>query len=180
VFGYQVVRVSQWSLHELVANHTVFDLAKFVAIFAHVPLEKLTVPYYACGALVMGMAFFGKLWKMPVANQLLAVTAFMVMLPPISYFYTLVHLYAPLLVLVFVAIRADKAGVQVWGLKLTLLLFVPLLASFMLFTFPHLYLFGGLVQALVLVALFLCALRYPFEGSYARRAKEGLASEAEK
>ena len=47
---------------------------------------------------------------MPVANQLLALTAFMVMLPPISYFYTLVHLYAPWVVLVFVAIRAGRRG----------------------------------------------------------------------
>ena len=48
---------------------------------------------------------------MPAANQLLALTAFMVAFPPISYFYTLVHLYAPLTVLVFLAVRAEKAGV---------------------------------------------------------------------
>ena len=47
---------------------------------------------------------------MPQSNQLLAVTAFMVMFPPVSYFHTLVHLYAPLLVLLFVAIRAERVG----------------------------------------------------------------------
>jgi len=110
---------------------------------------------------VMGLAFFGKLWKMPVANQLLAVTAFMVMLPPVSYFYSLVHLYAPWLVLVFVAIHAQKAGVDAQGLKLTMLLFVGLFASFMLFSFPRVYLYGGLVQGGMLAMLFLCALQYP-------------------
>jgi Glycosyltransferase family 87 len=163
VFGYQGARVSQWTLHELMANHTVFGLAKFGAMVSGVPLAKLTLPYYACGALVMALAFFGRLWRMPVANQLIAVTAFMVMLPPVSYFYTLVHLYAPWLVLVFVAIRADRKGVRLPGLKLTMLLFLPLFASFMLFSFPRVMLFGGLVQAGVLVALFLCALEYPFE-----------------
>jgi len=162
VFGYQGARVSQWTLHELTANHSLFSLAKLAALIAGLPLATLTLPYYACGAMVMGWAFFARLWKMPVANQLLAVTAFMVVLPPISYFYTLVHLYAPWLVLVFVAIRADRAGVRVPGLKLTVLLFVPLFASFMLFTYPRVLLFGGLVQAGLLVTLFLCALQFPF------------------
>lgn len=163
VFGYQGVRVSQWSLHELLANHSVFGLAKFAAMVTHVPLAKLTLPYYACGALVMGLAFFGKLWKMPVANQILAVTAFMVMLPPVSYFYTLVHLYAPLVVLMFVAIRAERVGVRVEGLRLTTLLFLPLLATFMLFSFPRVLLFGGLIQGGMLVWLFICALQFPFD-----------------
>jgi hypothetical protein len=162
VFAYQGARVSEWQLHELMANHTVFNLVKFGAMVTHMPLARLTLPYYACGALVMGWAFFGRLWRMPVANQLLAVTAFMVMLPPVSYFYTLVHLYAPLLVLVFVSIRAERAGVRVPGLKLTMLLFVPLLGSFMLFTFPRVFLFGGLIQGAMLVWLFGCAVRFPF------------------
>jgi hypothetical protein len=161
-FGYQDVRVAQWTLHEVAANHSVFGWAKFAAMVAHMPLERLTLPYYALGALVLGAAFFGRLWRMPVANQLLALTAFMVMLPPVSYFYTLVHLYAPWLMLVLVAIQAKRAGVQVPGLKLTMLLFVPLFASFMLFTYPRVFLFGGLVQACLLVVLFGCALRFPF------------------
>lgn len=161
VFGYQGKRVEQFSLHELMANHSMFGWAKFAAMVAHVPLAKMTLPYYACGALVFGLAFFGRLWKMPVANQVLAVTAFMLMLPPVSYFYTLVHLYAPLAVLVFVAVRAARAGVEIEGLRLTLFLFLPLLASFMLFTFPRVMLYGGLVQALLLAALFGCAVRFP-------------------
>jgi hypothetical protein len=162
VFGYQGKRVAQWTLHELAANHSVFGWAKFAAMVARVPLEMLTLPYYAFGALVLAGAFFGRLWRMPAANQVLALTAFMVMLPPVSYFYTLVHLYAPWLMLVLVAIRAERAGVQVRGLTLTMLLFVPLFASFMLFTFPRVLLFGGLVQACLLMVLFGCAVRFPF------------------
>jgi hypothetical protein len=99
---------------------------------------------------------------MPVANQLLAVSVFMVLLPPISYYHALVHLYAPLLMLMFLAIRAERAGVRVQGLELTVMLFVPLFASFTLFTFPSFFLFDGLVQAVLLVVLFGCALRFPF------------------
>jgi hypothetical protein len=162
VFRYQGIRMGEWSLHELVANHSVFGLAKLMAMAVGLPLARLTLPYYACGAALMGWAFFARLWRMPMANQLLALTAFMVALPPISYFYSLVHLYAAWVVLVFVAIRAEKAGARVKGLKAVMLLLVGLFASFMLFTFPRVGLFGGLVQAFLLVWLWVCAVEFPF------------------
>jgi hypothetical protein len=168
VFRYQDVRVGQWTLHELAANHSAMGLVKVAAMVADVPLERLTLPYYAFGAAVFAWAFFARLWRMPVANQLLAVAVFMVILPPISYFYTLVHLYAAWVVLVFVAIRAETAGldgarVRVPGLTAAMLLLVPIFVSFMLFTFPRVLLFGGLVQAGLLMAVFACALRFPFD-----------------
>jgi hypothetical protein len=105
---------------------------------------------------------------MPVANQLLGASVFMLTLPTISYFHSLVNLYAPLLVLFFVAIYADRAGVRVAGLSTAILLFVPLFASFQLFTFPTVFLYCGLLQAIVLVILFLCAVQYPFSESASR------------
>jgi Glycosyltransferase family 87 len=162
VFRYQGIRVGEWTLHELAANHSVFGLVKSAAMILGLPLAKLTLPYYACGAVLLGWAFFARLWRMPAANQLLALTAFMVALPPISYFYSLAHLYAAWVVLAFVAIRAEQAKAPVPGLQTVMLLFVALFASFMLFTFPRVLLFGGLVQACVLVVLFGCALRFPF------------------
>jgi hypothetical protein len=162
VFGYQGLRASEWSQSELVANHSVFGLVKLVAMIAGVPPARLTLPYYVFGAVAMGLTFFGRLWKMPVANQLLAVTVFMVMFPPVTYYHTLLHLYAPFVALVFVAIRAERAGVSIAGLRGTVMLFVPLFASYTLYTFPRVLLFGGLVQACLLLLLFLCALQYPF------------------
>lgn len=168
VFGYQGVRAAEWSLRELVANHSLINLVKMGALILQFPVANFTLPYYACGALLMGTAFFGKLWKMPVANQLLAVSTFMVMFPPISYYHALVHMYAPLLVLMFLAIRAGQANIHVQGLTLTVMLFVPLFASFTLLTFPRVLLFAGVVQGLVLGMLFLCALQYPFADPRAR------------
>lgn len=165
VFGYQGFRMGEWSLRELVANHSLIGLAKIAAMIVRFPMAKLTLPYYACGALVMGMVFFGRLWKMPVANQLLAVSTFMVMFPPISYYHSLVNMYAPLVVLGWVAIRAQQAGTCVRGLQGAILLFVPLFVPFTLLTFPTAILFCGLVQSVVLLALFFCALEYPFEVS---------------
>ncbi len=169
VFGYQGQRMSEWTLRELVANHSAINLAKMVAMMTGFPLAHLTLPYYALGAAVLAWAFFGKLWKMPAANQLLALSVFMVALPPISYYHTLVHLYAPLAVLFGVSLQAAGAGVTVPGLKKTILLFAPLFLPFTVMTFPQVILFSGLIQAIVLVVLFGCALAYRFEVTEVRR-----------
>lgn len=175
VFGYQGKRVSEWTLQEIVTNHSMFGWAKLAATVAGLPMSKLMLPYYIVGALIFAVFFFGRIIKMPVANQLLAVTSFMIMFPPVSYFYTLVHLIAPWLVLVFLAIRAERMGVRIRGLNATILLFLPMFACFMLFTFPTIYLYGGLVHAAVLAALFLSSATYPFAlpaetGDAAKRA----------
>ena len=46
--------------------------------------------------------------------------------------------------------------------NLTMLLFVPIFASYMLFTFPRVFLFGGLIQGCLILWLFGCALCFPF------------------
>jgi hypothetical protein len=162
VFGYQQFRGAELSTREMNANHSLFLLVKFAAAVLGISALTLFKPYYVCGGLLFLAVFFGRLRKMPVANQLLAASILMVTLPTISYFHTLVNLYAPLLVLFFVAIRAERAGVKIAGLSTTILLFVPLFASFQLFTFPSVFLFCGVVQAVLLLLLFLYAVQYPF------------------
>jgi hypothetical protein len=111
---------------------------------------------------VFAVMFFGRLRRMPRANQLLAVSVFMVTLPPVSYFYALVHLYAVWVVLVFLVVRAEQDGVRVRGLHAAILLFVPLFGSFTLLTWRGVWMFGGLVQACLLMVLFVLATRFPF------------------
>ncbi|HXE07921.1 MAG TPA: glycosyltransferase family 87 protein [Acidobacteriaceae bacterium] len=163
VFGYQGQRMGEWTLRELVANHSAINLAKMVAMMTRFPLDHLTLPYFALGAAILAWAFFGRLWKMPEANQLLALSVFMVTFPSISYYHTLVHLYAPLAVLFGVSLEAARRGVIVQGLKKTILLFVPLSLAFTVMTFPQVILFSGLIQAVVLIVLFGCAVTYRFE-----------------
>jgi hypothetical protein len=162
VFGYQQLRAAELTTRELNANHSWFLLVKLTAAISGMSAVKLVKSYYVCGGLIFVAVFFGRLRKMPVANQLLGASVFMLTLPTISYFHTLVNLYAPLLVLFFVAIRADRAGVRVAGLPTAILLFVPLFASFQLFTFPTVFLFCGLLQAILLLVLFIYSVQYPF------------------
>jgi hypothetical protein len=178
VFGYQNVRTSELSVHEFSANHSAFVPVRFVALVMGGSNGSLTKLYYLFGGLVFVALFFGKVRKMPVTNQVLVVTAFMVMLPPISYFYTLVHLYAPFLMLMFLAIRAERAGVRIAGLNGTILLFVPIFAAFTIFTYPRALLFGGLIQALLLVSLFISAVQFPFSIEVATRVEEKILPKA--
>ena len=163
VFGYQQLRAAELSTRELNANHSWFLLVKFAAVVFGTSALALVKLYYVFGGSLFLVVFFVRLRKMPIANQLLGVSIFMLSLPTISYFHTLVNLYAPLLVLFFLAIRAERAGVRIEGLSTAILLFLPLFASFQLFTFPTVFLFCGVVQAVVLVVLFLYAVQYPFE-----------------
>jgi hypothetical protein len=163
IFGYQGSRVAEWSLNELVANHSLMNLAKLAALVANYPMNRVSIPYYAGGAVFLGVVMTTRPWKLPAANQLLAVSSFMVMFPPISYYHTLIHMYAPLVVLGWVAVGAARAHVEVPGLRNTMLLFVPLFVPFPLLMFRGAFIFCGMVQSMVLLVLFLCAVQYRFE-----------------
>jgi hypothetical protein len=173
VFGYEGNRAVEWTLRELVANHTAFNLVKCAAMIFGIPLTHLTLPYYAAGGVALAWAFFGRLWKMPAANQLLALSAFMAALPTISYYHALVHMYAALAVLCGISMQAARGGVVVPGLKRTMLLFVPLFAAFTTLTFPRALIFCGVVQAMALIALFGCAMTYRFEMKPAEASGSG-------
>jgi hypothetical protein len=162
VVGYQNFRASELTVHEFAANHSAFIPVRFLASIMGGATGALTNIYYLFGGLIFVALFFGMVRKLPLPNQVLVVTTFMVLLPPISYFYTLVHLYAPFMMLVFLAVRAERAGVRVRGLTGTILLFVPIFAAFMIFTYPRVLLFGGLIQSLMLMCLFLRAVQFPF------------------
>ena len=163
VFGYQGIRVNEWTMNTVATNHSAFTLVKFFALVAGHGFGGLTLPYYAVGSLLALALFFGRLRTMPVTNQILGLSVVMVALPTVSYFHTLTHMYAPWLMLVFVAIRAERAGRSVPGLAGAMACFIPLFVSYTLFTFRAVGLFGGIIQALALLFLLLYALQYPFE-----------------
>ena len=163
-------------MHELAANHSLFVWAKFAAAAARFPVGSVGTTYFLCGAVLFVAVYFGKVRKLPVANQVLFVTLFMVMFPPISYFYTLTHLYAPWALLVMLAVRTERGDVRLAGLRGTILWFLPVFAAFTLFTFRHALLFGGLIQSAVMVFLGLGALTFRFEETEACEGrKDGLA-----
>jgi hypothetical protein len=162
VAGYQGVRTAMWNLHELAANHSAFEWFKLIGGALPVSAQSLSKLYIVCGGLAFALAYFGRARRMPLLNQLLVVIPFMVLLPPVSYYYTLTNLYAPWVALAYLAIRAKGLGVEVRGLRSTILLFVPVFAAFSIFTFRKVLLFGGLIQSLVMVCILIAALQHAF------------------
>ena len=94
-------------------------------------------------------------------NQFIALTICMVLLPYISFEYTLVHLYtvfAALLIFLVQDVVPGRVLLPVAGLRRMMLCFAVLISYIAAL---GLYRFGGQVKGLVLVALLVVTLRMP-------------------
>jgi hypothetical protein len=100
---------------------------------------------------------------MPPINQVLFLTIASIILPPMSYDYTLLHLYTPWVMLVFFAVALWRNNLpNPKGLWPAFLCFIVLLSPQ-----NEIILHGerleGQIKCLALVALAVIALRFPFK-----------------
>jgi Glycosyltransferase family 87 len=120
-----------------------------------------TMPYLLIAATVALLAFFLRAWRLPITNQVIFFYAAMVALPPTSYDYTLMHLYAPWAMLVVVALRTSNAGRTLPGLR-TCFLCCAVLFSSQIFLYFRVWIHpNGIFKSMALVALIVSALRHP-------------------
>jgi hypothetical protein len=87
---------------------------------------------YAVVAAICGFyLFFTRIRKLPVVNQILCLSVAAILLPPTSYDYTLLHLYAPFVLLVFVLLEQTMKGSDktLPGIPLAFALFAFLLSA---------------------------------------------------
>jgi hypothetical protein len=160
--AYGSARTQQWTLHEFAANHSLMEWFKVVVRIANLHPANLSHLYLVCGAVLLVTVQLLRGRRLPLLNQVLVATVLMVLLPPISYYYTLTNLYVPCFALALVGIEAYRRKVRVEGLRGTLMLFVPAFAAYTLFTFHKVLLFGGLIQSVVLMCILIGSLQYPF------------------
>ncbi|MCU1251994.1 MAG: hypothetical protein JWQ49_5023 [Edaphobacter sp.] len=142
-------------------DHSLFALLKLN--LRNIPLPALLHGYMLTLAVVMLALYFVRIRKLPVANQLLILTIASILLPPTSSDYTLLQLYAPFILLVFVAIDARE---RIAGLAPCLVLLA------LLFTPTNFYFYsghgaGGQIKCLLLLGLMTIALIYPFSSESA-------------
>ena len=114
---------------------------------------------------LVGLALYLlRIRHMPVINQLLCLTVASILLPPTSFDYTLVHLYAPWALLSLLAVRQYGQNRRQPGLVLAMACFVVLMA-------PETEIIhrgqiaSGAIKACALLLLFYVGLRYPFPDS---------------
>jgi hypothetical protein len=159
-------------------DHSLFALIKM--LWRHLPgpavMGRVLSIYMAVAAIGGTVLFFTRIRYLPVANQLVCLTAASLLLPPSSSDYTLIHLYAPWAVLVFVVFDAARAGREVPGLGKAFACFAVLMSSESEMFFRH-ERAEGMIKAVALIALWYIAMKYPFVLDADSR-KEGLTADA--
>ena len=134
-------------------------------------LNPQVTPIYLGVVAFAGVALWiFRIRKLPLTNQVLALTTASVLLPPISHDYTLMHLYAPWAMLVFATLQGRR--IPGLGIAFTCfaLLFTP--QSYLIYYSAR---FAGEFKSVVLVVLFLTSLRFAFadlDGAPHREASE--------
>jgi hypothetical protein len=156
-------------------DHSLFELVKYGIAFVETVLHghKYKLPWQVAARaerwylLTFGVAglvvFFAWIRKVPLLNQIVALAVLCVLLPPLSFDYTLIQLYFPCALLIFAAIEYARKhqGSMLPGLRNALLLMAVILAPETELSAYRLTV-SSLIKWVSLIALFVVALRQPF------------------
>jgi hypothetical protein len=166
IFDYKPVEVS--------FDHSLFALVKQVCfrVIHNVDRVNAVLPHiylvYGCfAALLFAAAYFFVIRRLAVLNQLLTLSAFSVVLPYVSYDYTLVNLFVPFAIMIFV-LATDAADGR---LRLTHGQLLCLLLPYAVIFTPQSYLvyhvvgYAAQVKTVALFAVIAAAMRIPLPSS---------------
>ena len=148
------IRATEW-------DHSLFSVVKVGAVDYGHAVAPLLRPYFLAAGAIMLLVYVLRLRRLPLANQVVALSVSMVLLPPTSFEYTLTEMYGAWGVLVWLAVMSAGAGREVRGLRVSLGLMAVLFSPLRLVTWNGVG-YGGQLQCAVLVALLVLALRQPW------------------
>lgn len=145
---------------EIGFDHSLFSVYKQICKPNTERLQQIAPLYLLLAGVAGVVLFFTRIVRLPLANQVVLLTVATILLPPVSFDYTLLHLYTPLCFVLTLGPRLDttKQG------RLILLLFALLLAPLTEFIW-HGERLEGQIKALLLLALFVAGLIWHFDGS---------------
>jgi hypothetical protein len=156
-------------------DHSIFGLSKQVLLLVHhlqfpglpsspAPLVPMLAIYLPTVAVLGVLLYFLFIWKLPVINQVVCLTVASILLPPVSYDYTLMHLYIPWAMLVLFAV--DSGRQRIAGLSAAFLCLAVLLSPETEFILYPNHSAGGQIKAVALVVLFILGLLYRFPSAF--------------
>ena len=93
--GHDLTKISEFIGYD----HGILGLIKVLTIGLHVNIDAIFAAYLPVAALIASALYFFRMWRLPLLNQVLALVLCMVLLPPFSADYTLLHLCAPIALL---------------------------------------------------------------------------------
>jgi hypothetical protein len=142
---------------EIAFDHCLFSPFKYLAYKRHISPAPWRTTYYLCAA-ALALLLFLRVHTLPFLNRLTFLVAAMVCLPPVSFTYTLVHLYLPMLLLLGALLSTRNSSTPITptaALALLLFLMLPFAAISAVTAMPT-----GPIQACALLAvLVLCTLQ---------------------
>jgi hypothetical protein len=151
---------------EVAFDHSLFSPVKYWAYTHHTTPAPWTLLYYLTAGTLTTLLFL-RVRTMPSVNRIVFLVAAMVSLPPVSFDYTLVHLYLPMLLLLGTLATARTNPTALLTLALLLFLMLPLIAIAAIHPVP-----AGPIQSFALFAvLILCSITPWPETSGLARAK---------
>ncbi len=142
-------------------DHSAFAAVKRLAISLGRPLAPLLTPYFLLAGGAMLLVYLLRIRRLPLANQILALSISLVLLPPTSFEYTLTQLYGAWGVLVWLATTTKPAQRPPPGLTLALGLMAVLFSPARLLLINGVD-YAGQLKCAVLLALLVVALRRPW------------------
>lgn len=147
---------------EMGTDHSLFALVKLglEPLPGAARMGQILLGYLLLVAIAGTGLYFLRIRHMPVVNQVICLSVASVLLPPVSYEYTLLQMFAPLALLVQLMI--DGRGRCEPGVGAALVC-VGLLLGVMPELIWHGQVFEGHVKAVVLLVLFAIAMRCPFD-----------------
>jgi hypothetical protein len=163
-------------------NHSLFTLMKFAVVGLHRHLHPMVIyshadflvraareralldttfnVYVTVAALCGIAAYFLRIRRLPLLNQVIALTTCALILPPLSADYTLLHLLFPFALLCLYATEKWREGSVIPGLATSFLCFAPIFAFQTYITWR--YRFSCEFRTLGMIVLLIAVMRYRF------------------
>lgn len=141
-------------------DHSFFALVKAATLHWHPDLFAWARPYSIAAALISVALYFLRMWRLPIANQILALSILSVTLAPVSSDYTLLNLYPAFAMLTVLALQAQRHATRVPHITAFMALFALIFTpqSYIIF---HAVRYGGQLRAICLAAMLVLALMTP-------------------
>jgi hypothetical protein len=169
---FRTMFVLHFRLDETGFDHSLFGFYKRLR---HLPPSQIMsshilTAYLAVAAVAGVTLYFLKIRNLPAINQVLCLCIAFILLPPVSYEYTLMHLYVPWALLVLLAQEQWKSRANIPGLTAAFVCLAILMAPLGEFIYNG-ERFGGQIKAVVLVILMYIGLKYPFTATESLRSE---------
>jgi hypothetical protein len=172
--GPTIAAASRWDNEQLAAfskyyvggtagvgyDHSFFGLVKAFTLRWHPNYFAWARPYTITVALISVALYFLRMWRLPLPNQILALSVLSVTLAPVSYDYTLLNLYPAFAMLAVLALQAQRRGGRVPHMTTYMVLFAIILTP-QSYIILHAVRYGAQLRTICLLLMLILTLTSP-------------------